>query len=158
VEAVILIGIQASGKTTFYQRRFAETHVRISLDMLKTRRRERLLIEACIDGGQPFVLDNTNVKAADRARYVAAAKAAGFSVAGYFFEPDPRASFARNKARERTVPPAGLFGTLKLLERPTSAEGWDALFRVTIPAPGQFAVEPMPLEAPAAESSADPPA
>lgn len=40
MEAVILCGIQASGKSAFYSERFFHTHVRINLDMLRTRRRE----------------------------------------------------------------------------------------------------------------------
>ena len=60
MEAVILVGIQASGKTTFYRERFFETHVRLSLDMLRTRHRERLLVAACVAAQQPFVVDNTN--------------------------------------------------------------------------------------------------
>ena len=55
--AIILIGIPASGKSTFYQPRFFFTHVRISLDMLKTRHRERLLVEACFTARQPFVVE-----------------------------------------------------------------------------------------------------
>jgi len=47
MEAVLLIGIQASGKTTFYRERFFDTHIRISLDMLRTRERERVLMNAC---------------------------------------------------------------------------------------------------------------
>jgi predicted kinase len=158
MEAVIFVGIQASGKTTFYHRRFAETHVRISMDMLRTRRRERLLLAACLEGAQRFVLDNTNPTVADRAKYLEAARAAGFTIVGYFFEPDPRGSFARNALREgaRRIPPAGLFGTLKRLERPTLAEGFDALFRVTIPAPGEFAVEPMDAPAPGEDVGATP--
>ncbi len=57
MEAVIFIGIQGSGKTTFYMQRFFQTHVRLSLDMLKTRRRERFLLECCIRAKQPFVMD-----------------------------------------------------------------------------------------------------
>jgi transcriptional regulator with XRE-family HTH domain len=37
VEAIIFVGIQASGKSTFYRERFFDTHLRINLDMLKTR-------------------------------------------------------------------------------------------------------------------------
>lgn len=143
MEAIIFIGIQASGKSTFYRERFFDTHVRISLDMLRTRNRERLLLEACLRGQQPFVIDNTNVTAAERARYLAPAREAGFRTVGYFFEPDPRGAFARNaqRAEPRRVPPAGLFGTLKRLEPPTPAEGFDELHRVHVPAPGEFAVE-----------------
>ena len=140
---MILIGIQASGKTTFYRERFFDTHVRISMDLLRTRRREALLLQACLQGGQRFVIDNTNVTRADRARYLEPARQFRFRAVGYFFEPDSRGAFARNRQRTGTshVHPAGLFGTLKRLERPSLAEGFSALYRVTIPEPGAFAVE-----------------
>ena len=37
MQVVILIGIQGSGKSTFCRKRFFDTHVRINLDMLRTR-------------------------------------------------------------------------------------------------------------------------
>lgn len=140
MEAVLLIGIQGAGKSTFYARHFFHTHVRLSLDMLKTRHRERVLLEACLGAGQPLVVDNTNVTAAERARYVLPARAAGFRVKGYFFEPDPQGSLRRNNLREgkRRVPPAGLFGTLKRLERPRIEEGFDELYRVVVDDAGGF--------------------
>ena len=58
MEAVILIGIQGSGKSTFCRDRFFNTHVRINLDMLKTRHREKLFLDACLAAKQPFVVDN----------------------------------------------------------------------------------------------------
>jgi predicted kinase len=143
MEAVLFIGIQGSGKTTFYRERFFDTHVRISLDLLRTRNREQLMLEACLRMQQRFVVDNTNVTIAERARYIGLSRQAGFRVVGYFFEPDPKAAFARNVARAEAirVPPAGLFGTLKRLERPTLSEGFDALYRVWLPEPGRFQVE-----------------
>ena len=56
MEAVIFIGIQATGKSSFYRERFSDTHVRINLDMLKTRAREKVLLEACLLARQPFAL------------------------------------------------------------------------------------------------------
>ncbi|HEV2735029.1 MAG TPA: AAA family ATPase [Longimicrobiaceae bacterium] len=151
MEAVVLMGIQASGKSTFYRARFFDTHVRISLDMLRTRRRERVLLEACIEAKQPFVVDNTCVTREERARYLGPARAAGFRVAGYFFEPDPRGAARRNAARPEAVrvPPAGLFGTLKRLQRPAPDEGFDELYRVLLAEGGGFTVEPWPGAAPA---------
>ncbi len=94
MEAVIFIGIQASGKTSFYLHRFFETHVRLSLDMLKTRHRQRLLVEACVAAKQPFVVDNTNVRQEERAEYIVRAQAGGFHVLGYFFEPQVEQALA----------------------------------------------------------------
>lgn len=142
MEAVILTGIQGSGKTTFYRERFFETHVRVSLDQLRTRHRERLLLEALIAMKQPFVVDNTNPTAADRARYLAPARVAGFRIAGYFFETDFAAALCRNAAREgkARIRPAGIGGTLKRLERPRWEEGFDRLAIVTVAVGGGFEV------------------
>jgi predicted kinase len=134
MEAVIFIGIQGSGKSSFYKERFFRTHVRINLDMLKTRHREGLLLGACIEGKQPFVVDNTNVTVAGRARYIDAARTAGFRVVGYYFRTDLKSALARNSSREGggRVPDKGIFGTLKRLQVPSYVEGFDALYYVTM--------------------------
>ena len=58
MEAILFTGIPASGKSTFYQERFFATHVRLNLDMLKTRKREFLVLQARLAAKQPFVVDN----------------------------------------------------------------------------------------------------
>jgi predicted kinase len=143
MEAVMLIGIQASGKTTFYQQRFFATHVRISLDLLGTRERESAVLDTCLRIQQRFVIDNTNVTAAERARYILPSRAAKFRVIGYFFKPDRKAAFARNLSRteRERIPAAGFFGTLKRLEPPKRSEGFDHLYRVWILRPGEFGIE-----------------
>jgi predicted kinase len=152
MEAVILVGIQASGKSTFYQQRFFDTHVRISRDLLRTRNRERLLLQACLESKQPFVVDNTSVMAEERARYVAPAKAAGFRVVCYYFRTETRAAIARNKLREgrAVVPIPGILGTYKKLEEPRMEEGFDELYTVTLTPANEFVVEPFTAAGPAA--------
>ena len=83
MEAILLVGIQGSGKSTFYRDCFFDTHVRISLDLLRTRHREQRLLQFCLDTGQPFVVDKTNVTREERARYIAAARSARFAVSGW---------------------------------------------------------------------------
>ena len=58
------------------------------------------------------------------------------------FQPDPAAAEKRNAQRDgkHVVPPAGLFGTLKRLQRPTMDEGFDELYLVRT-LEGSFAVE-----------------
>ena len=82
MEAVIFSGIQATGKSSFCRERFFHSHVRVNRDMLRTRHRERLLIDACIAGKQAFVVDNTNPTRKARARYLEAARAAGIKTLG----------------------------------------------------------------------------
>ncbi len=143
MQAVIFVGIQAIGKSMFYLRSFFRTHVRINLDMLRTRHRERLMIEACLDAKQPFVVDNTNPTVADRERYIGAAKAANFEVIGYYFRSDVDAAIARNRRRpqEDQVPEKAILGTYKRLDIPSVQEGFDQLFYVRTEEGGQFVVE-----------------
>lgn len=140
MQAVIFCGIQASGKTTFFRERFFDTHVRISLDLLRTRRREELFLAACLQSQQPFVVDNTNPTPAVRARYVLPALAAGFEVVAYYFATDPRKAFERNRRRpgRANIPAGGLFGTHKRLRPPILAEGFARVYRVEIVEPGGF--------------------
>jgi hypothetical protein len=142
-EAVIFTGVQAAGKSTFYRERFFHTHVRISMDMLRTRRRESLLLDACLAAKQPFVVDNTNPLAADRARYIEPARAAGFAVTGYVFRATPAEAIARNRDRsdKPAIPIPGLLGTYKRMEEPRLEEGFDALFTVTLTPSNVYVVE-----------------
>ncbi|MGV3661617.1 MAG: AAA family ATPase [Prosthecobacter sp.] len=140
-EAVLLMGIQAVGKSTFATDRLRDTHVRLNLDMLGTQARETLLLEACLKGLTSFVVDNTNVIRAVRQRYISAARAAGFRVIGYFFESRIMDALARNAARERRVPDAGVRDARNRLELPRLDEGFDELHFVRIEN-GTFIIEP----------------
>lgn len=149
MEAVIFVGVQAAGKSTFYRERFFDTHVRVSRDMLKTKHREAVLLDACLRARQPFVVDNTNVLAAERVRYVEAAKACGFRVVCYFFRATGREAIARNKLRsgKAVIPIPGILSTLKKLEEPAWAEGFDELHVVTITESGAYRIEDAPPDA-----------
>ncbi len=145
MEAIIFIGIQGSGKTTFYQHHFFKTHLRLSLDMLKTRYREKLLLEACIESKTKFVVDNTNPTATERARYIQPARTAYNTVIGYYFVIAVTEAARRNASRQgnERIPDVGVYGTQKHLEPPTLAEGFDQIFVVTTGEGGTFVVEPV---------------
>jgi predicted kinase len=143
MEAIIFIGIQGSGKSSFYREQFFNTHIRINLDMLKTRHRERLLLQACLTAQQPFVVDNTNVLAEERARYIALARPAGFRVVGYYFRADVHAALERNSQRsgKAAVPAQALLGTYKRLQLPHLEEAFDRLYYVFLDKTNQFQVQ-----------------
>jgi predicted kinase len=143
VEAVIFVGIQASGKSSFYCERFFVTHLRINLDMLKTRHRERILLEACIEAKQPFVVDNTNPSVEERARYIGPARSNGFRVVCYYFHSPVKEALARNSRRtgKARIPEKGILGTYKRLQVPDPAEGFDLLYHVYIDEAGCFVEE-----------------
>ena len=99
MQVIILMGIQACGKSTFYHHKFGLTHVRINLDMLKTRHRESRLFETCLEIQQRLVIDNTNPTKLDRQRYIEPAKQHKFKVIGYYFESRVRDAIERNQKR-----------------------------------------------------------
>jgi predicted kinase len=146
MEAVIFVGVQGSGKSTFYRQRFFDTHVRINLDMLRTRHREQFLLAACLRGKQPFVIDNTNPLPGDRARYIGPAREAGFRLVAYFFETPLQDAIRRNSQRagKQKVPVPAITGTFRKLQEPRLEEGYDALYKVTMSPEGAFLVSETP--------------
>lgn len=127
MQAVLFIGLQASGKSSFYKDRFFSTHVRINLDQLRTRHREQRLLSVCLETDLPFVIDNTNPTRRIRSAYIAAARAARYSVVGYYFQSRVEQCLTRNRLRPKPVPDVGILSTARTLERPAFDEGFDTL-------------------------------
>ncbi|PYQ95849.1 MAG: kinase, partial [Acidobacteria bacterium] len=79
LECIILIGLPGAGKTTFYRRYFAASHVHISKDLWPhaSRRDARQLraIDEALAAGRSVVVDNTNATSAERAAIIGAARA-----------------------------------------------------------------------------------
>ena len=113
MEAVIFIGLQGAGKSSFYRERFFDTHLRPSLDMLRTRHRELRLLQASIEARQRFVVDNTNPTRSERQVYIRPAREAGFRVIGYYFQSRVEDCHRRNEQRpaDQQVPLRGVLGT-----------------------------------------------
>ncbi len=134
MEAIIFVGIQASGKSTFYREYFFDTHIRINLDMLKTRHQENILFQACLEAKQPLVIDNTNPTLEERNKYIKLAKQYKFKIIGYYFQSSLEECKQRNEARtnKQKIPIIGLIGTYKKLILPTFAEGFDEVYTVEI--------------------------
>ena len=143
MQAIIFCGIQASGKSTFYMQHFFNSHVRISMDLLRTRHRERMFLQICLQSQMRFVVDNTNPTRAERAKYILLAKEAKYEVVGYFFESSSADAVRRNSQRSGRflVPLKGIYGTHKKLEVPTLAEGYDKLYHVQLLPDGTYKVE-----------------
>ena len=143
MQAIIFCGIQASGKSTFYKEHFFNSHVRISMDLLRTRNRERLFLEACIRSQMRFVVDNTNPTAAERQKYIELAKAARYEIIGYYFTSTTKDAVARNSQRSGRflVPEKGIYGTNKRLVKPSLAEGYNLLYHVLLQPNGIYKVE-----------------
>lgn len=147
MEAVILIGIPGSGKSTYFRRHLVDTHVRISQDLLRTKHRQAVLLGACVGAKIPFAVDNTNVTRSERRPFINAAAEAGMAVVGLFFESKIEECLARNELRsgQARLPAVGVRGRRNELEFPSLAEGFVRLSFVKINAGGAFDVEPWRL-------------
>lgn len=143
MECVLLMGLQASGKSTFCAQHLFDSHIRVNLDMLRTRHREKCLVRTCIEAGISFVVDNTNPTRADRQRYIEPARTAGCRVIGYYFQSGIENCKQRNASRDeqRRIPLAGLLATYGRLELPSYEEGFDSLYYVRIAEDSAFAIE-----------------
>jgi predicted kinase len=142
MELVIFVGLQASGKTSFYQARFAPTHELVSKDRMPNNRnptrRQLVLVEEALRAGRPVVVDNTNARAADRLPLIILGHALGARVVGYYFESRIEDCLERNRGRagKARVPDVALYATRKRLKAPSYAEGFDALYFVRMGAGG----------------------
>lgn len=134
MQLIIFTGVQASGKSTFYQQFFYHTHLRINLDMLKTRHRENMIFEVALASKTKMVIDNTNMTQSDRARYIQRAKECGFEVISYYFETDLNSTLQRNAQREgkANIPEVGVKATFHKLQIPKITEGFYELFTVKL--------------------------
>jgi hypothetical protein len=120
-ELAILIGLQASGKSAFYQQALSSTHVHVSKD------------------------NYTNPSPEEWRPLIEAARRHGARVVGYWFVPDVPGSLERNAARtgKARVPDVGLYTTLKRLRRPRRSDGFDELYVVRFDGKGGFDVQPL---------------
>ena len=144
-ELVVLCGLQASGKTTFYRRHFAATHEHVSKDLMPHNRRkdarQRELLAGALRHGRSVVVDNTNPTPADRVPLIAIARAYGATVTGYVFITAVQQAIERNDTRVgRKVPVRGILATANRFSAPTPAEGYSRLFTVRL-ADNDFIIE-----------------
>jgi predicted kinase len=138
LELVIFIGLQASGKSTFFRGRFAATHELISKDLFPNNRnrnrRQEELIEAALSAERPVVVDNTNSTVEDRRTLVRQGRELGAKIVGYYFESTARECIERNRLRagKAKVPDVAIYATAKKLVPPSYSECFDELFRVRL--------------------------
>ncbi|MBV9453783.1 MAG: ATP-binding protein [Rubrobacter sp.] len=145
-ELVIFIGLQASGKSTFFRDRFAATHMHISKDLFRNNknrnRRQVQLIEDAIQREKSVIVDNTNPTAEERKPLIELGHRYGAKMVGYYFESEVCRCLERNRQRtgKARVPDVALYATAKKLVRPSYLEGFDELFYVHITSDSTFDV------------------
>ncbi|MFO0661948.1 MAG: ATP-binding protein [Polyangiaceae bacterium] len=144
LELVLMMGLQASGKTTVARARYAQTHEHISQDFLRKGRqiaqRQKALIESALREQRSVVVDNTHASAESRASVMTLGRAAGAKIIGIYMASSMERCRARNSKRhgDACVPEVALRSTLKRLERPRRDEGFDELWYGTLLDDGGF--------------------
>src|SRR5215211_8785068 len=150
MELVIFVGLQASGKSSFFRERFAATHEHVSKDLFRNNRdrnrRQTQLIESALGRGSSVVVDNTNPAVEDRQPLIELGREFGAQVVGYYFDSTVRQCVGRNRRRtgKDRVPDVAIFATAKKLVPPSYSEGFDALFRVRLTDDSTFEVRTEP--------------
>lgn len=138
MELVILIGLQASGKSTFRGQTFDKTHQVVSKDLMgrKSKNREtrqRRLVSEILSLDQNVVVDNTNPSVASRAFLLELGRAHKATCIAYYFKSDFRACLERNRNRlEKVVPYPAIVGTSRDLVAPSFEEGFNKIFHVSL--------------------------
>lgn len=132
----IFVGLQASGKTTFYNKYFSDRYLSLSLDILKTRHRENILLYACLSSKTNFIIDNTNPTIKERKKYIDTIRKHKFKyqIECYYFNSDIEDCIKRNRCRIKIpkVPDIALRYVNKNLQIPTYDEGFDTIFDISI--------------------------
>jgi len=146
LELIMFIGLQASGKSSFFHRHFSASYTHVSKDLLRNNgrpaRRQQQLIEEALQARLSVVVDNTNVTLESRAEVIHVGRLYNATVISYYFEPQVSQCLERNRQRtgKARVPDVAIFATLKKLVRPSYQEGFDRLFYVRIADDGAFEV------------------
>lgn len=157
VELILFVGLQASGKSTFFRDRFKATHEHVSKDLFRNNknrdRRQTQLVETALRAGKPVVIDNTNPTIEERRPIIRLGREYGAKIIGYYFESEMRRCLERNRQRlgKSRVPDVALYATAKKLVPPSYPEGFDELYGVRITDDFQFEVHAWTGEANAHE-------
>lgn len=130
MECIILIGIPASGKTTFYNDKFSDTHLRINLDTLGRRSREKAIFETAIKNKIKICIDNTNVTIKNRKKYIPLLKENNYKIIAIYFLPNLEQAIKWNKQRKRTIPECAIKKYNIDIVAPSKNEGFDEIFIV----------------------------
>ena len=148
MQLIMFVGIPGCGKSTFYQQHFFHTHMRVNLDMLRTRNRENRLLTFCFETSMPLVVDNTNVTIQERKKYIELAVHYRFSITGYYFESNLQNCLERNAQRvgRQLVSEKGLLAKYRALQIPILEEGFNHLYYVQLTSTNNFLIKPWQYE------------
>lgn len=148
LQMIILIGIPASGKSTFYTQNFSNLP-RVSKDLMRKKKtktkdeQQKQLIIENLSKNKSVVIDNNNESKEIRKPLIEMAKKFNAKVIGYYFQSNVKECLERNKKRsgKARVPDFVIFIKKKALQKPSYDEGFDELYYVKIEPEYKFNVQ-----------------
>ena len=144
-ELILLIGIPASGKSTFRENNFPEAVI-INPDsfigytkedpwtpnvvMKAWKKSDELLEEYIFDGKEKIIFDATFVSPKRRKKYIKIAKKYNIKISAIYIKTSFELAIERNKKRDpyRMVPENTMLKMYKQLIPPSKEEGFDEVF------------------------------
>ncbi|WP_241838172.1 ATP-binding protein [Streptomyces sp. CB03234] len=147
----VLIGLQASGKSTFYEQCLSDRCTLVSKDLFprgarNKQQRQMRLVDEALSAGRSVAVDNTNPSPEEWGPLITLGHARDAAVTAFWFPPDVVGSLQRNAAREGRdrVPDVGVFATLERLRGPALSDGFDTVLEVRFDGRGGFEVRSAP--------------
>lgn len=140
MEIIVFCGIQASGKTTYYVKHLLNSHCRVSMDLLNTRKKEKKFLDFYLSNQQDIVVDNTNPTQRVREEYTSVAREKKYRTICYYFKSTFSESVERNSMRsgKAKVPEVAIKSTKKIFEIPGPVEDFDEIWEVVLLPDGSY--------------------
>ena len=135
-ELILMIGIPASGKSTFAIRYLeSKGYVRANRDLMGTMPKCLAAVKAALSSGKSAVVDNTNPSTSAREPFISLAKKSGVRVRALFMETPETLADHCNLFRERfngtkRIPDIAYNMYRKNFEAPSKTEGFDEVLNV----------------------------
>ena len=135
---VIMVGPQASGKSSLSRSPMYSDYEYLNNDTIKNKKKLQSLFQSAIQKGSNIIVDNTNPEKETRKYYIEIARAKGYKIYCYFFDFPKILSFHLNQMRTqmshnkiKPVPDIPIHTYYKKLQKPTTSEGFDDIIVIT---------------------------
>lgn len=132
-ELIILVGYQASGKSSYYKKHLSHLPL-VSKDLMtgNKKAKQTLALEKLLGAGQSVVLDNTNLSMLERLEPISLGKKHNAKVTCLWFTTPFEECLERNSKRQgkAKVPPVAMYTGRKRFNEPIMIEGFNEIKKI----------------------------